>query len=111
MRRFALTIATLVAVPALAEKAWQPLNGDQINAALSDHTYVYENHATQRFYASGRTLYNAGQDSWGYWEVRGDLYCSQWPPAGGWACYDVERLATRLRFIGERGDVTVGVRK
>ncbi len=43
----------------------------------------------QRFYESGRTLYNDGRDSWGYWRVDGDRYCSQWPPSESWTCYDM----------------------
>jgi hypothetical protein len=32
-------------------------------------------------------LYSDGRDSWGYWRVEDDRYCSQWPPQQGWACY------------------------
>jgi hypothetical protein len=83
------------------------MTGEQINVALTDRDVIYEN-ATQRFYASGRTLYNSGQDSWGYWAVRGDQYCSQWPPGDQWDCYDMSRSANLIRFIGADGSLTEG---
>ena len=58
--------------------------------------------------ASGRTLYNTGRDSWGYWQVRGDQYCSMWPPSDLWACYDMARRGDVLRFFGAAGDSTDG---
>ena len=97
----------LAATPVLAD--WQPMNSAQITSALAETTLQYET-ARQVFYASGRTLYDAGRPSWGYWEARDDAYCSQWPPANGWACYSMERNAKtgNLRFIGESGDITEG---
>ncbi|MEM8698034.1 MAG: hypothetical protein AAGF44_02635 [Pseudomonadota bacterium] len=93
----------LLAGPALAEEV--PAKGGEIRALLSEFTLTYEA-AVQTFYASGRTLYDDGQPSWGYWEVRGDQYCSQWPPQAGWACYDVLHDPTapgRITFLGESG--------
>lgn len=103
-------LALLVTGMAWAED-WQTLDGPGIEAALADQTLDYDdgNGSWQRFYASGRTLYNAGRDSWGYWATRGDQYCSQWPPGDLWACYDVARSGQVIRFIGENGDVTDGV--
>ncbi|MGR3467556.1 MAG: hypothetical protein ACU0CI_06720 [Shimia sp.] len=105
MRAFALM---LLATPALADD-FKPMTGAQITEALTDTSLTYETGATQRFYASGRTLYDAGRPSWGAWEVRDDLYCSEWPPASGWDCYAMDTDGAVLRFIGPRGDVTVGV--
>lgn len=102
-----LLTALLLAPLALWAEDWPVMTGDQITAALTDRDLVYEN-ATQRFYASGRTLYNAGQDSWGYWAVRGDQYCSQWPPADGWDCYGMAQSGDVLRFIGVDGSFTDG---
>lgn len=101
-------IALLVFLPfmALAED-WQALRGDAIGAALSGRTLQYAN-AWQAFRASGRTLYNAGEDSWGYWRVTGDMYCSQWPPSDLWACYRLEQRGDVLRFVGTGGDITEG---
>ncbi|WP_299352928.1 hypothetical protein [uncultured Shimia sp.] len=105
MRRIAL-IFMLCATPVLGQN-WQTLDNAGIQAVLTGQTVDYEN-AWQEFLPSGRTLYNAGEDSWGYWEVRGEQYCSQWPPADGWACYDVERDGQKVRFIGESGHATFG---
>lgn len=84
------------------------LDGPQIETALTDRALVYDDGATQDFRASGRTLYNAGRDSWGYWAVRGDQYCSQWPPTDGWYCYDVSQNGDVVRFIAEDGSFSVG---
>jgi len=98
----------LLLVPGVVwAETWRALDGAEIAEVLSDQTLIYER-ATQRFYASGRTLYNAGQESWGYWAVRGDQYCSQWPPGDQWDCYDMAAMAGQVRFIGADGRVTGG---
>lgn len=96
------------AVPALAEN-WTALDAEAIRAALSDRTVDYDG-AWQRFDASGRTLYNAGSDSLGTWEIMEDQYCSQWPPNTDWSCYTVEISVdgARVRFVAP-GDVTTGI--
>ena len=104
LRRFAL-IACLAAP--VAAQDWTGLDEADIAEVLTGQRVSYDG-AWQEFYASGRTLYNAGRDSWGYWEPRGGRYCSRWPPADGWACYDVERAGNRVRFIGDSGDITEG---
>ncbi len=43
----------------------------------------------QTFFADRRTRYDDGRESWGLWEVRGDQYCSNWPPSPAWVCYDM----------------------
>lgn len=88
---------------------WQSLTGAEIETALNDKTLIYEA-SKQVFYTTGRTLYDNGRPSWGYWAVRGDQYCSQWPPADGWACYDMERHAdgSHLKFVSETGYGTIG---
>jgi hypothetical protein len=44
---------------------------------------------SQSFEAGGATVYAGadGKQSSGRWDVRGDEYCSQWPPSDAWACY------------------------
>ncbi|WP_420863785.1 hypothetical protein [Algirhabdus cladophorae] len=106
MRRFALILA-MMAGPASAD-GFEAMTGAQINAALSDRSLTYAG-TTQKFYASGRTLYDAGRPSWGYWAVRGDQYCSQWPPNDTWDCYDMASDGEIIRFIGPAGHVTDGV--
>ena len=109
MGRFAL-VAGLLASAAGAQD-WRPLVGEEIAAFLTDREVGYDR-ACQRFFASGRTLYNAGQVSWGYWQVRGDRYCSQWPPSGLWDCYLVQRQGTDgVRFVGPDGSATTGTRR
>ncbi|WP_300029190.1 hypothetical protein [uncultured Roseobacter sp.] len=92
---------------ALAE-GWTPMSGEDIGVALTDRKLQYTS-AWQEFRASGRTLYNAGADSWGYWRVQGDQYRSQWPPSDLWACYDMQRSGDRLRFVGQGDDITEAV--
>ena len=107
MRRFALMIA-LCAGAAWAAP-WDVLDGPGIVQALTGRTIAFEN-ATQDFRASGRTLYVfGGRDSWGYWRIEGDRYCSQWPPSDLWACYDVALSGGNVRFVGPSGDVSDGV--
>lgn len=101
-------LAVLLVLPAaVMADDWLAMRGAEITSALTDQSLVYEN-ATQRFYASGRTLYNAGEDSWGYWAVRDDQYCSQWPPGDEWDCYDMAAKGDIVRFIGSDGSVTDG---
>ena len=108
MRRFALVGLLMLATSAAAED-WRTLSGDEVRAALTGHTLNYTSGAWQDFRASGKTLYNAGRDSWGNWRVQGSQYCSQWPPSGLWDCYDMATDGTTLRFIGSDGSTTDGV--
>ena len=101
-------LCLLAAFPArLLAEGWEPLSGEDIRDALTGRTLEYAN-ARQDFRASGRTLYTAGQESWGYWRIEGNQYCSQWPPSDLWACYRVERDGAQVRFIGAGGDITEG---
>lgn len=66
-----------------------------IQAALSGRT-AFEASKTYRpwrqyFAADGTTIYfGDGPSSIGKWEVRGNQYCSLWPPVRDWECYNVE---------------------
>ena len=71
MRRFALLVLLICPLSVAAEAPSVPLNGDEIRAALTDRKLSYGDF-WQEFFTSGRTLYNAGADSWGYWRVTGD---------------------------------------
>jgi hypothetical protein len=68
-------------------------------------TLGYADGTLQDFKADGQTLYG---DSSGRWEVRGDRYCSQWPPSDRWDCHGVERRGLDIRFTDARGTVVVG---
>ncbi len=107
MRRI-MVVLLLLAGPAHGQD-WAPLTGPEIEALLTDATVSYGT-ARQRFFPSGRTLYNAGRDSWGYWSVRGDQYCSNWPPADRWDCYDMTASGEAVRFIDANGGITEGTR-
>ena len=100
------SVLVLLAAPVQAEE-WQALSGVEIADILTGHVVRYSN-GWQDFRASGRTLYNVGRESWGYWAVQGDQYCSMWPPSGLWDCYDMTQSGNRVRFIGAAGDVTEG---
>lgn len=104
MRRIA--VAILMMFPSWALSG--PLDGVGITVALTDRVLVYDGGAVQDFRASGRTLYDSGSPSWGYWEVRGDQYCSLWPPSAVWECYTVEDMDGAIVFVGASGDRTTG---
>lgn len=108
MGRMAAGAAIWLCASAASAAEWRALDGEEIAAALTGKIVQFEN-ATQDFRASGRTLYDAGRPSWGYWAVRGDQYCSMWPPSDLWACYDMAASGDGLRWIGAAGDVTEGV--
>jgi len=110
--------AVTAALPTLglADAGWIPLTSAEICEALTGRTLVYVDQADpsqradtfQDFRASGATLYTfKGRESWGYWRVENDQYCSQWPPNDLWACYAMERNGETLRFVGERDDIAV----
>jgi hypothetical protein len=94
----------LCPAPATAE-AWEPLDGPGIAAALSARVLGYPDGTLQDFFADGRTLYG---DSSGRWEVRGDRYCSVWPPSDRWICYRVDRNRLDIRFIDDAGNALIG---
>ncbi len=97
MRHLAIVIAMALPAVATAEGEWVPMHGAEIVSALTERALQYET-ARQTFYASGRTLYDSGRPSWGYWQVQDDRYCSMWPPSDLWACYALERRGEMLRF-------------
>lgn len=88
---------------------WRALTGPEIREALETRVVRYKD-AQQDFRSSGRTLYRTRDDSWGYWDVKKDQYCSQWPPVTDWACYDMAISAdgTMVRWIAFDGGVTDG---
>ncbi|MGA9254661.1 MAG: hypothetical protein WBV71_19715 [Roseobacter sp.] len=103
MRKLTLLAWLLTCGFAQAADVWQPMSGKDTTQALTDRKLQYAQ-AWQEFRRSGRTLFNTGDDSWGYWGVKSDQYCSMWQPSDVWACYDMARSGVRLRFIGAAGD-------
>ncbi len=111
MHRYFISVCLafgLLAGPASASEDWRPLSESQILSALSGRTLIYGD-AIQTFLPSGRTSYDAGRLTWGYWRVEQGKYCSQWPPSDLWACYDVESGANHIRFLDSDGTMTEGI--
>jgi hypothetical protein len=88
-----------------AAEVWERLDGAAITLALSARVLGYPDGTLQDFFADGRTLYG---ESSGRWEVRGDQYCSVWPPSDRWSCYAVDQSGLDIRFTGDGGTVTIG---
>ncbi len=110
-----LALACLPVADALA--AEHKLTGPEIEALLTDATVsggsgdaAYK----QYFAADGATTYVGSEStpSHGSWRVKGDKYCSVWPPASTWGCYDVEGDSAAspptVTWIGENGARTPG---
>ena len=78
----------------------ETLDGKAIEALLNDTT-VYglplaPDSWRQSFAKNGETIYidAAGAKTFGEWLVRGDQYCSMWPPSDRWSCYGMESALT-----------------
>jgi hypothetical protein len=84
----------------------KPLDGAGISVALNGKTISGERGGTtwvQTFDAAGVTFYGAAGEvpTKGRWVVREDRFCSQWPSAPDWACYDMLRDGDVVVFISE----------
>lgn len=107
MRKLIALLLLIQTLPALAEE--RRLTGEEIRTALSDKTVESTGGDgkpyTQIFQKGGLTIYNAGPQSSsnGFWDVRGNQYCSQWPPNESWSCYDMTGEGDRLTFIAASG--------
>jgi hypothetical protein len=88
-----------------AAEGWERLDAAAITGALSARVLGYPDGTLQDFFADGGTLYG---ESAGRWEVRGDRYCSVWPPSDRWSCYAVDRKGLDIRFTGDDGTETTG---
>ncbi len=107
MRRFALILAIWPGF--LAAEEFQTLSGEGILATLTEQKLDYGDGVWQTFEPSMLTQYFAGGPSEGRWAVRGDQYCSLWPPSDLWACYDVQQKGQTIRFVDDAGNTTDGV--
>ena len=91
---FAFFVLSLTSV-----KAGEKLKSAQIEAVLNDSTAWYiplgPTSARQYFHKNGETPYvdAGGGKTYGEWTVRGDQYCSIWPPSDHWSCFDLEESA------------------
>ena len=89
------------------------LDGAAITALLTGHTVEYDDGSAQVFKAGGDTVFDTSKDaggrsSTGRWQVKGDRYCSVWPPSDVWACYDVRQGADSVAFVADDGSATLG---
>ena len=87
-----------------SQQAGEPLSGNEIRLWLTDSTAISKDPDApwaQYFAADGDTPYwvPGNAVSRGQWSVRGDQYCSRWPPNMDWDCY------------GMRGQLTTGERR
>ncbi len=86
--------ANFIASPAFAG---EKMVGAAVEALLNDSTAWYlplgSRSARQYFNKNGDTPYidASGQKTFGRWMMRGDQYCSAWPPSDHYTCYDVEK--------------------
>ena len=87
------------------------LSGVEIRIALSDKIVEGTDDSgrryTQIFQKGGLTIFNVmpTSSSNGIWDVRGDQFCSQWPPSTFWTCYDMMATGTVLKFIAPDGKI------
>ena len=88
---FMLAFAVVGVAQAVAEEI--KLSGPEIKAALTGNTVSGEHKGkawNQSFEKNGVTTYTSESGpSPGRWRVEGDRYCSQWPPASRWDCYEM----------------------
>ena len=99
---------TLALAVSVAHADLKRLDGAGIAAALDGKTISGERDGkawVQTFDAAGLTVYTAAGEaaSEGHWRVREERFCSQWPPAPAWVCYDMFGDGDVVVFVGEDG--------
>lgn len=113
-----LLVALACTVPTATHAAERKLGEAEIRTLLDNNTVAGEDKQgawKQFFDANGATTYVQGTEppSHGRWTVRGGKYCSQWPPAEGWACYEVTSDPTAdpvpITWIGDSGGTYPGI--
>ncbi len=112
VRSIFLAVAVSSLDLSLASAAERKLTGREIETMLADVTVSGgsgDGAFKQYFAASGQTIYvgTEATPSNGNWRVKGDQYCSVWPPSGTWVCYDVEgeleATPPTISWVGESG--------
>ena len=101
----AFFVLAMLGLPRQGAHAETTLSGAEIQQVLTGYTALYDAGERQYFEEGGFTPYlDGGQITHGRWEVRGDQYCSVWPPNPAWACFDVVRHADGdVSFISRSG--------
>ena len=103
--RWILALAAAWPGPVLA---WDRLDDAGITAALSGRVVVFDAWTRQVFHGDGRTEYLTERYAVGAWKAADGRYCSLWPPAADWTCYDLDREGARLRFTPDGGAASIG---
>lgn len=105
-----MRLAAFVLMACLAASAahgGEAMTGAEAEAMLNGATAWYlplgPQSARQYFDANGQTSYidAAGTRTSGLWLMRGDQYCSLWPPSDQYRCYGVEKT------VAEDGTPTI----
>lgn len=98
MRYLGLLLAAMLSLPAYAGVGFadaQPPDQTQLLKLLSGNTMygVWAGKSYQQYFnpnGSTRYLEEGAPEAQGNWEVNAKgQYCSVWPPAGRWVCYNV----------------------
>ena len=99
-------LMTLGLAISAAHADFERLDGAGIATALNGKTIGGETWA-QTFDATGITAYseNGEAPTQGRWLVRKDRFCSQWPAAPAWVCYDMFREGDLVVLVGENGKI------
>jgi hypothetical protein len=89
-------VSALLIAMSLSSASAEMLDGKTIEPLLNDTT-VYglppaPDSWRQSFAKNGETIYidASGAKTFGQWLVRGDQYCSTWPPSDRFVCYGME---------------------
>jgi hypothetical protein len=103
-----LAIPLLLLAAAAAQAEERRLTGPEIQTTLEEHVFAGTDANgkawSQIFRKTGATFYTQDTSvSNGFWEVRGDQYCSQWPPNQAWSCYDVMGDGSAVVFVSATG--------
>lgn len=106
-KSFAAALLVTLSFLATAGAEERGLTGAEIRTALEGNTVlgVQDGEAWKQYFdPNGRTTYvSGGRASPGRWSVRGDKYCSQWPPSERWDCYAVTGNGNRMTFVPDGG--------
>jgi hypothetical protein len=109
MSKLNLIIVLLVYAIGNASAEERKLIGSEILDLLNDKTYQQIRPTTkyrieQIFQKAGNTHFIVNGDvQQGLWRVESDQYCSSWPPANQWDCYDIFTNGPEIVFLSARG--------
>jgi hypothetical protein len=107
-----ITTVALIGLATAASAAEHRLSGAEIRTALSGRTIAGESDGKrwqQTFSPDGDTRHAMGDGhSEGFWDVRGEQYCSRWPPGDRWSCYDVLGDGDSITFVSPAGERSTG---